>query len=251
MTIAVAAAVIFAAITVGFMLRHRLAATARSASGFTLQTLIVTAVLVLVAVGATAIFIALSRSNERNLAESDSDIEAREQQHGVIDPEGNLSYTWRCSLHEEYVLKTNGEAGTCQTRCYAKLNDDGAAKWNYWVNERSDLTEAQKADMRIPTPVTIPPGNIPKATFSREDFGEFVYSETDPGYGEFELRGNGNAILLDGTCILASELCSFGEQRREALIRRWEDSVDRSLSGRSGGITFERNILGLRDFLEC
>ena len=242
MTIAVAAAVIFAAITVGFMLRHRLAAASRSASGFTLQTLIVTAVLVLVAVGATAIFIALSRSNERNLAESDSDIESREQQHGVIDPFGNLSYTWRCALHEEYVLNLSGEAGTCQTRCYAKLNYRGVKKWNR-------LAPAErKIDPLPPDDGTRDNG---KDIFNKDDFGEIVYSETDPGFGNFELKGNGNAIVLDGTCILASELCSFNDQRREALIRRWEESVDRSLSGQSGGVTFDRNILGLRDYLKC
>ena len=240
MTIAVAAAVIFAAITVGFMLRHRLRAAADSSRGFTLQTLIVTAVLVLVAVGATVIFIALSRSNEDNLADSTSDIEAREAQHGVIDPYGNLSYTWRCSLHEEYVLNKNGEAGTCQTRCYAKLNYGGVLKWN-----RLNPSE----------PLPVPPDDGTEdngsGLYNTDDFGQIVYSENARAFGEFELRGNGNAIVLDGTCILASQLCDFNEQRRETLIRRWEDSIARSRSGQSGGITFDRNVLGLRDYLNC
>ncbi len=245
MTIAVAAAVIFAAITVGFMLRHRLAATARSASGFTLQTLIVTAVLVLVAVGATAIFIALSRSNERNLAESDSEIEAREQQHGVIDPLGNLSYTWRCGLHEEYVLNVSGEAGTCQTRCYARFNNDGAKKWNWLVDADNN------PNLRVPATGTVDPANPPKAIFTQDDFGQIVYSETDPGFGNFELRGNGTVIALDGACILTQEICSFNEQRREALIRRWEDSIDRSLSGQAEAIPIPASVLTLRDHLKC
>ena len=252
MTIAVAAAVIFAAITVGFMLRHRLPATARSASGFTLQTLIVTAVLVLVAVGATAIFIALSRSNEDNLADSSNDIEAREQQHGVIDPLGNLSYTWRCGLHEEYVLNVSGEAGTCQTRCYARFNKAGAQKWNRLVNARSDLTTEQKMALQVPEPSEGADEATPlKAIFTQDDFGQIVYSETDPGFGNFELRGNGTVIALDGACILTQEICSFNEQRREALIRRWEDSIDRSLSGQAEAIPIPASVLKLRDYLKC
>ena len=240
MTIAVAAAVIFVAITVGFMLRHRLRAAADSSRGFTLQTLIVTAVLVLVAVGATVIFIALSRSNEDNLADSTSDIEAREAQHGVIDSDGNLSYTWRCSLHEEYVLNKNGDGGTCQTRCYAKLNYGGVLKWN-------------RLNPSDPLPLPSDDGTEDNGSgiFNPDDFGQIVYSENARAFGEFELRGNGNAIVLDGTCILASQLCDFNEQRREALIRRWEDSVARSQAGQSGGITFPGNILGLRDYLKC
>ena len=265
MTIAVAAAVIFAAITVGFMLRHRLPAAARSASGFTLQTLIVTAVLVLVAVGATAIFIALSRSNEDNLADSSNDIEAREQQHGVIDPLGNLSYTWRCGLHEEYVLNVSGEAGTCQTRCYARFNLDGAGKWNWLIQRRidgiqndPDLDAAAKAAQQAPlralqvSPATpVDPDNLPKAIFTQADFGQIVYSETDPGFGNFELRGNGSVIALDGACILTQEICSFNEQRREALIRRWEDSIDRSLAGRAEAIPIPASVIELRDYLKC
>ena len=239
MTIAVAAAVIFAAITVGFMLRHRLRAAADSSRGFTLQTLIVTAVLVLVAVGATVIFIALSRSNEDNLADSTSDIEARERQHGVIDPLGNLSYTWRCSLHEEYVLNKNGEAGTCQTRCYAKLNPEGAHKWNRLVSD---------TNLHIPTTATSDDG---KAIFRREDFGSIVYSENARAFGEFELRGNGTVIALDGECILTQNICSFNEQRREALIRRWEDSIDRSLSGQAEAIPIPASVLTLREHLKC
>jgi len=251
MTIAVAAAVIFAAITVGFMLRDRLPAAADSSRGFTLQTLIVTAVLVLVAVGATAIFIALSRSNEENLADSDSDIESREQQHGVIDPLGNLSYTWRCGLHEEYVLNTSGEAGTCQTRCYARFNDNGAGKWNYLINRNSNLTDDEKAALQVSTTVTFDDSNPPKAIFTQGDFGSIVYSETDPGFGNFELRGNGTVIALDGACILTQEICSFNEQRREALIRRWEDSIDRSLAGRAEAIPIPASVLKLRDYLKC
>ena len=251
MTIAVAAAVIFAAITVGFMLRHRLRAAADSSRGFTLQTLIVTAVLVLVAVGATAIFIALSRSNEDNLADSSSDIEARERQHGVIDPLGNLSYTWRCSLHEEYVLNKNGEAGTCQTRCYARFNDDGAAKWNWLINRNSNLSASEKAALQVSTSETVDPANPPKAIFTQEDFGSIVYSENARAFGEFELRGNGTVIALDGECILTQNICSFNEQRREALIRRWEDSIDRSLSGRAEAIPIPASVLELRDYLKC
>ena len=241
MTIAVAAAVIFAAITVGFMLRHRLRAAADSSRGFTLQTLIVTAVLVLVAVGATAIFIALSRSNEDNLADSSSDIEARERQHGVIDPLGNLSYTWRCSLHEEYVLNKNGEAGTCQTRCYATLSHGGAEKWNRLVPD----------DLEIPLPPADGTDDNGKAIFIREDFGQIVYSENARAFGEFELRGNGTVIALDGECILTQNICSFNEQRREALIRRWEDSIDRSLSGQAEAIPIPASVLTLRDHLKC
>ena len=267
MTIAVAAAVIFAAITVGFMLRHRLPAAARSASGFTLQTLIVTAVLVLVAVGATAIFIALSRSNEENLAESDSDIEAREQQHGVIDPLGNLSYTWRCGLHEEYVLNTSGEAGTCQTRCYARFAKGGGLKWDRLIQRRidgiqndPDLDAAAKTAQQAPLRRLLLGASAwdddgtsdnNKAIFTQSDFGQIVYSETDPGFGNFELRGNGTVIALDGTCILTQEICSFNEQRREALIRRWEDSIDRSLAGRAEAIPIPAGVLELRDHLKC
>ena len=240
MTIAVAAAVIFAAITVGFMLRHRLWAAADSSRGFTLQTLIVTAVLVLVAIGATVIFIALSRSNEDNLADSTSDIEARERQHGVIDPLGNLSYTWRCSLHEEYVLNKNGEAGTCQTRCYAKLNYGGASKWNRLAPSNT-----------IPLPTNDGSVDDQKAIFRREDFGSIVYSENARAFGEFELRGNGTVIALDGECILTQNICSFNEQRREALIRRWEDSIDRSLSGQAEAIPIPASVLTLRDHLKC
>ena len=244
MTIAVAAAVIFAAITVGFMLRHHLRAAANSSRGFTLQTLIVTAVLVLVAVGATAIFIALSRSNEDNLADSPSDIEAREAQHGVIDPLGNLSYTWRCGLHEEYVLNKNGEAGTCQTRCYARFDRSGAQKWNGLVAD---------TNLHVPVPSDgTPDAPTPlKAIFTKDDFGQIVYSETDPGFGNFELRGNGTVIALDGACILTQEICSFNEQRREALIRRWEDSIDRSLSGQAEAIPIPESVLTLRDYLKC
>ena len=241
MTIAVAAAVIFAAITVGFMLRHRLRAAADSSRGFTLQTLIVTAVLVLVAVGATAIFIALSRSNERNLAESDSDIEAREQQHGVIDPTGNLSYTWRCGLHEEYVLNVSGEAGTCQTRCYARLNYGGVLKWN----------RLAPTDLEIPLPTDDGSVDDDKAIFTQRDFGQIVYSENARAFGDFELRGNGTVIALDGACILTQEICSFNEQRREALIRRWEDSIDRSLSGQAEAIPIPASVITLRDYLKC
>ena len=240
MTIAVAAAVIFAATTIGFMLRDRLRAAADSSRGFTLQTLIVTAVLVLVAVGATIIFIALSRSNEENLADSTSDIQAREAQHGVIDPDGNLSYTWRCSLHEEYVLNKNGDGGTCQTRCYAKLNYGGVLKWN-----------RQNPSEPLPLPPDDGTTDNGKVLFTLVDFGQIVYSENARAFGEFELRGNGTVIALDGACILTQEICSFNEQRREALIRRWEDSVARSQAGQSGGITFPGNILGLRDYLKC
>lgn len=241
MTIAVAAAVIFAAITVGLMLRSRLRAAADSSRGFTLQTLIVTAVLVLVAVGATAIFIALSRSNEDNLADSTSDIEARERQHGVIDPTGNLSYTWRCGLHEEYVLNKNGEAGTCQTRCYARFNLGGVTKWNRLVDDSLDIDPAGFSGG----------SDDGKAIFTQRDFGQIIYSETDPGFGNFQLRGNGTVIALDGACILTQEICSFNEQRREALIRRWEYSIDRSLSGRAEAIPIPAGVLELRDYLKC
>ena len=240
MTIAVAAAVIFAAIAVGFMLRDRLRAAADSSRGFTLQTLIVTAVLVLVAVGATAIFIALSRSNEDNLADSTSDIEARERQHGVIDPTGNLSYTWRCGLHEEYVLNKNGEAGTCQTRCYARLNYGGATKWNRLAPSNT-----------IPLPTNDGSLDDQKAIFTQGDFGSIVYSENARAFGEFELRGNGTVIALDGACILTQEICSFNEQRREALIRRWEDSIDRSLSGQAEAIPIPASVITLREQLKC
>ena len=253
MTAIVAAAIVLLTTAIGLALRHRHSAPARSASGFTLQTLIVTAVLVLVAVGATAIFIALSRSNEDTLEDSSSDMEAREAQHGVIDPTGNLSYTWRCSLHEEYVLNTNGEAGTCQTRCYAKFDHSGATKWNRLVNRRSDLSTEEKTALNVPVP---PMRNSDdrdngKAFFFEEDFGEVVYSESDPSFGELELRGNGTVIALDGTCILTQKICSFNEQSREALIRRWENSIDRSLSGRAEAIPIPSGIIELRTILEC
>ena len=250
MTAIVAAAIVLFATAIGLALRHRHSSAARSTSGFTLQTLIVTAVLVLVAVGATAIFIALSRSNEDTLEDSSSDMEAREAQHGVIDPLGNLSYTWRCGLHEEYVLNTNGEAGTCQTRCYARFNLGGATKWNRLVNARSDLSDDQKRALQVSTNVTGGSDNN-KAFFSQDDFGEIVYSESDPGFGNFELRGNGTVIALDGTCILTQQICTFNEQSREALIRRWENSIDRSLAGRAEAIPIPSGIIELRTILEC
>lgn len=271
MTAIVAAAIVLLATAIGLALRHRHSAPARSASGFTLQTLIVTAVLVLVAVGATAIFIALSRSNEDTLEDSSSDMEAREAQHGVIDPTGNLSYTWRCSLHEEFVLNTNGEAGTCQTRCYARFNQGGANKWNRLIQPRIDGIEARKVAGELSTEeaaaqkapleaLQFKPSQIAslsggsdngKAFFAEGDFGEVIYSESARGFGEFELRGNGTVIALDGTCILTQKICSFNEQSREALIRRWENSIDRSLSGRAEAIPIPAGVVELRDILKC
>lgn len=199
MTAVIAAAIICVAAIFGLLLRKRLAF--HSSSGFTLQTLIITAILVLVAVGATVILIALSRSNEDSLAESSSNMQSGESRHGIIDDEGNLSYTWRCSLGEEYVLSTTGDGGRCEPRCWGKLKPP----------EQGSTT--------------------PRLGISNDDFSSVVYSANSPGSGYTLLRGNSPVIALaGGSCLFYDDICKLNEDQREAVIRRHEDINQRTRS---------------------
>ena len=191
MTAVIAAAIICVAAIFGLLLRRRL--VFHSSSGFTLQTLIITAILVLVAVGATVILISLSRSNEDSLEDSSSNMQSGESRYGIIDDEGNLSYTWRCSLSEEYVLSTTGDGGRCEPRCWAKQ-----------TNTESVLN----------------PDNF-----------ELAYSANSPGSGYTLLTGNSPVIALaGGSCLFYNDICKLNEDQREAVIRRQEDINQRTRS---------------------
>ncbi len=216
MTAVIAMAIICASATIGLLLRKRLAF--RSSSGFTLQTLIVTAVLVLVAVGATVILISLSRNNEDNLADSSSNVESGESRYGIIDDDGNISYTWRCSLGEEYVLSITGDAGRCQPRCWGKLKD--------------------------PTSLGL----------SNDDFSSLVYSTNSPGSDYKLLESHDTVIALKGgTCIFFQDICKLNEDQRESVLRRKEE-IDRrtrsagddpppNLGNNVGGLDLTRLVL--------
>ena len=224
MTVFIAIGMILSAAVASCTLGARKAADSR---GFTLQALIVTAVLVFVAVGVTVVIIALTRGSSDNLeGASRAGSESLEERYGVLTPDGEISRTWRCALHQEVVLSGSGqEYLECQDRCWGSLSDQGKKKWN-WIGFTPqfqgfafDIYEEAAA----------------KAIFWRDDFDAIVFSKSDPGPGYPKLASNGSVIALNDRCILTQEICEFPPSQRESLVQRWRNSVE-AMSGGADGL---------------
>lgn len=220
MTVFIAIGIILSAAVACCALGARLCKAADS-RGFTLQTLIVTAMLVLVAVGVTVVFIALTRGNRDDLeGASRTDFATPEEQYGVLTPDGDVSKTWRCALHQEPVLSGSGRRHLeCKDRCWGSLSDAGKKKWN------TLFPSPPHPSVPFGNLGTLPPGSY-KAIFSRSDFDGIVYSESNPGSGYPKLDSNGTVIALTDSCIMTQEICDFPPSQRESLLRRWRTSVE-------------------------
>lgn len=225
MTVFIAIGIILSASVLCYALGARLGRAADS-RGFTLQTLIVTAVLVLVAAGVTVVIIALTRGSSDNLeGASRTGTESPEARYGVLTPEGEISKTWRCALHQEVVLSRSGrEYLECKDRCWGSLNDQGKKKWNTLFPTHS---------VQFPTLGTLPPGTY-KAIFTRDDFDGILFSEGDPGPAHRKIESNGAVIAFNDNCILTQEICEFPAYQRESLVQRWRNSVEATSHGAEG-----------------
>lgn len=217
---------------------------ASDSRGFTLQTLIVTSVLVLVAAGVTVVIIALTRGSSDDLeGASRTDIESPEARYGVLTPDGKISKTWRCALHQETVLSRSGrEHLECRDRCWGQLSDGGKRKWNtLFPNQREFLGFG-----------TVPPGEL-KAFFTRRDFDGIVFSQSDPGPAYPKIESNGVVMALANRCILTQEICEFPPSQRESLVQRWRNSVEATTTGGSDGLpAAPKTVSNLLDILsEC
>ena len=197
---------------------------AADSRGFTLQTLIVTAVLVFVAVGVTVVIIALTRGSSDNLeGASRTGSESPEARYGVLTPDGEISKTWRCALHQEVISSLSGrEHLECKDRCWGSLSDKGKRKWN-WLG----------FDPEFPSVGSSPPAEQ-KAIFWRDDFDGIVFSKSDPGPGYPKLNTNGSVIALNDSCILTQEICEFPPTQRDSLVQRWRNSVEAHSDGADG-----------------
>ena len=226
MTVFIAIGIILSAAVACCALGARLRKVADS-RGFTLQTLIVTSVLVLVAVGVTVVIIALTRGSSDDLeGASRTDIESPEARYGVLTPEGEISKTWRCALHQEPVMSRSGrEHLECGDRCWGQLSDYGKRKWNTLFRDQRQFQGVS----------TIPHPEL-KAFFTRDDFDGIVYSQSDPGPGYPKIESNGAVIALADSCILTQEICEFPPSHRESLVQRWRNSVEATTTGGSDGL---------------
>lgn len=214
MTVFIAIGIILSAAVLCCALGARLGRAADS-RGFTLQTLIVTAVLVLVAAGVTVVIIALTRGSSDNLeGASRTDMEGPEARYGVLTPDGEVSKTWRCALHQDVVFSGNGEHLQCKDRCWGSLSTQGKQKWNWLAGETV---------FQVDNPL---PDDKKKAVFAREDFDGIVYSETNPGPAYPKLTTNGSVMTYNGTCILPEEICEFPPSQRDSLLQRWQNSLE-------------------------
>lgn len=228
MTVFIAIGIILSAAVACCALGARLSKVADS-RGFTLQTLIVTSVLVLVAVGVTVVIIALTRGSSDDLeGASRTDIESPEARHGVLTPDGEISKTWRCALHQKPVLSRSGrEHLECRDRCWGQLSTQGKQKWN-WLFSPPSNPKFQGLD-----PIA---DDKKKAFFTRDDFDGIVYSQSDPGPGYPKIESNGAVMALADSCILTQEICEFPPSHRESLVQRWRNSVEATTTGGSDGL---------------
>lgn len=219
MTVFIAIGIILSAAVAccGLGARLRKAADSR---GFAIQTLIVTAVFVLVAAGVTVVIVAVTRGSGDNLeGASRTDIESPEARYGVLTPEGEVSKTWRCALHQEVVTTRSGqEYLECRDRCWGRLSTQGKKKWNWLFPDETRFEDV--------TDFTQEEQDAAKAIFSRDDFDGIVFSASAPGPGHPKLATNGAVIALTNRCILTQEICEFPPDRRESLVQRWRNSVE-------------------------
>lgn len=219
MTVFIAIGIILSAAVAccGLGARLRKAADSR---GFAIQTLIVTAVFVLVAAGVTVVIVAVTRGSGDNLeGASRTDIESPEARYGVLTPEGEVSKTWRCALHQEVVITRSGqEYLECRDRCWGRLSTQGKKKWNWLFPDETRFEDV--------TDFTQEEQDAAKAIFSRDDFDGIVFSASAPGPGHPKLATNGAVIALTNRCILTQEICEFPPDRRESLVQRWRNSVE-------------------------
>jgi len=112
--------------------KARLAAVqaARNSRGITLQTLIITAVLVLLAVAAGVVIAAITRSSQDDLEDTTADLEGIESQLGVV-VNGEVRTDLVCATHQVPTLIDDGQhAGKldCKPVCWVTYSDAGIYK---------------------------------------------------------------------------------------------------------------------------
>jgi len=112
--------------------KARLAAVqaARNSRGITLQTLIITAVLVLLAVAAGVVIAAITRSSQDDLEDTTADLEGIESQLGVLVGD-EVRFDLVCATHQVPTLIGGGQhAGKldCKTVCWVQLSQVGQYK---------------------------------------------------------------------------------------------------------------------------
>ena len=230
MTVFIAIGIILSAAVACRALGARLRKAADS-RGFAIQTLIVTAVFVLVAAGVAVVIIAVTGGSKDGLeGASRTDSESPEARYGVLTPDGEISKTWRCALHQVVVTTKSGqEYLECKDRCWGSLSTQGKRKWNWLFPfeprfQVPDLSPAEEQEWE----------NNRKAFFTRDDFDGIVFSRSDPGPGHPKIDSNGAVITLVDRCILAQEICEFPPSQRESLVSRWRNSVEATSQGAEG-----------------
>ena len=218
MTVFIAIGIILSAAVACCGLGARFSKAADS-RGFAMQTLIVTAVFVFVAAGVAVVIVAVTRGSSDNLEGTSTDIESPEARYGVLTPDGEVSKTWRCALHQETVFTGSGqEYLQCRDRCWGRLSTQGKKKWNWLFTDQppfGDVTDFTQEEQ-----------DAAKAIFSRDDFDGIVFSASDPGPSHPKIATNGAVIALTNRCILTQEICEFPPERRESLVQRWRNSVE-------------------------
>lgn len=231
MTVFIAIGIILSAAVACRALGARLRKAADS-RGFAMQTLIVTAVFVLVAAGVAVVIIAVTGGSKDGLeGASRTDSESPEARYGVLTPDGEVSKTWRCALHQVVVTTKSGqEYLECKDRCWGSLSTQGKKKWNWLFYP----DEPRFEDVTDFTPEELAADDGPKAFFTRDDFDGIVFSQSDPGPGHPKIDSNGAVIALVNRCILAQEICEFPPSQRESLVSRWRNSVEATSQGAEG-----------------
>lgn len=216
--------------------------------GITLQTLIITAVLVLLAVAAGVVIVAITDNSSDDLEDQSSDLADAELQHGVLDDDGLLSYE-NCPTNSEITLISQGEnAGNfrCSNACWVEYSDRGNYKSLLLLNgdwgEKSSMEDddgnnndawnggpakddndveifSDKPDDRW-DPLTEKPLFDPSTDFA--EGGDPIYASRPPGDGFRMPRNNGEIVVLGQTCISSKDACDLSSSQRARVQSKIE-----------------------------
>jgi len=225
--------------------------TAADSRGITLQTLIVTAVLVLLAVAAGVVIVAITGSSSDDLEDQASDLEGAEQQHGVLTEDGRLSYSSCRTNHEVVLISAGDNAGslTCSNVCWVAYsargdykalllagldwgettsqedmdgNGNGAYRGGPAVDASGERYDSPPDGWEIDEQPIFQP-----ATDYATD-GAPVYASSQPGTNYVEPRNNGELIALGQSCISVSDVCSLSSTQRTRALAKIESSSQTS-----------------------
>lgn len=214
--------------------------------GITLQTLIITAVLVLLAVAAGVVIVAITDNSSDDLEDQSSDLADAELQHGVLDDDGLLSYE-NCPTNSEITLISQGEnAGNfrCSNACWVEYSERGDYKSLLLLETDSNKDSKDWSERSLMDDMDPVKGNqngiwngdlnAPDGWMADKesplfdpitDFaegGDPIYASRPPGDGFRMPRNNGEIVVLGQTCISSKDACDLSSSQRARVQSKIE-----------------------------